>query len=146
ALLRSIARLGDVQPRRVLVQVLHVLDLPAAVYRDRRREPLIEKFALIVADDNHGLRRGLLEFLPERLHGAPALLESFAADLNRGLLGKSRRAFLQKTLEIVGLAPVPVLLVFAIRFRAQIPLLGRRRKQRPVRRSNTQNDFSHSEF
>ena len=49
------------RPGCVLVQVLHVADLAAAVDGDRRRQPGVEELALIVAEDDHRVRRDLVE-------------------------------------------------------------------------------------
>ena len=56
ALLRCVAHFSDVQPRRILMQMLNVLNLLTAVHGDGRRQIFVEKFTLIVADDHHGLR------------------------------------------------------------------------------------------
>ena len=61
-----ITRLGDVQAGLVLVQVLDVSNLAAAIHRDRGRQARVEELALIVAEDDDGIRGDLVEFLPER--------------------------------------------------------------------------------
>ena len=109
-----------------------------------RRQAFVEKLALIVAHDDHGFGRDLLELLAEHFHRPAALRETLAPGLDRRLRRRNPGArSLQQRFVVVGLAAEPVLLVLAIGLRAQIPLLGRRRQQRPVRRSHTQYDFSH---
>ena len=52
------------------LQVLDVADLVAAIDRDRRRQPGVEELALVVADDDHGIRRHLVELPAERVERA----------------------------------------------------------------------------
>src|SRR5689334_6748697 len=123
--------------------MLQVFDLGAAIYGDRRREALIEELPLIVAHDNDGFRSGLPEFPAEHFHCPVALRESLTPRLNRNFGGESGGPLPQQGFIIVRLSAIPVFFVFAIRLSAKIPLLWRGRKQRAVRRSNTQNDIRH---
>ena len=54
--------------------------------------PRVALVPLIVADDDHSLRGHIIEFLPERLHGAPAFREALAPGLDADLAGESRGA------------------------------------------------------
>src|SRR6185295_17273714 len=99
--------------------------------------------ALIVAKDDDRIGRSLLEFLSEYFHRTAALLKTIAADFDGYLIGEPGRTQLHQFFEVVSLAAKPMFLIFAIGFRAQIPLFRRRRQQGPVRRSYTQYDFGH---
>ncbi len=133
---RRVGRLRDVESGRILVEVLHVADLAAAVDRDRRRQPRVEELTLVVAEDDHGIGRDLVELLAERLERGAALHEALTPLLHRDLVRKAGRTRLQQRLVVVGLPAEPVILVLAVGLRAQVPLLRRRREQRPVRRSD----------
>ncbi len=99
ALRRRVARLGDVEAGGIFVQMLHVADLAAAIHGDRRRQARVEELPLIVADDDHGIRGDLVEFLPQRFEGLPAFPEALAPDLHGDLVREPRRALLRGATE-----------------------------------------------
>src|SRR5579863_5522271 len=123
--------------------MLQVLDLRATINRDGRREPFIEKLALIVTDDDHRLGSGFLELLRERFHGLVTLRKTLAPGLHRYFGAKTWGSLPQQRFIVVGLSAIKMLLVFAIDLCSKIPLLGRSGEQRTVRRSDAKNDFCH---
>jgi hypothetical protein len=143
ALGRRIGWLRDVETRRILVEVLHVADRAAAIHRDRGREPGVEELTLVVAEDHHRIRANLVELPPQRLERCPAFRESLTPLLDRDFVRETWLPRFQQRLVIVGLPAEPVILVLTVSFRAQIPLLRRRREQRPVRRSDPEDNFCH---
>src|SRR5437868_7586960 len=104
--------------------MLHVMDLGATVDGDRRRQPRIEELALVVAEDHDRLRLDRFKLLAELIERPATLLEAALADVGFDLRRKAGRTLLQQRVEIVGLAAIPVYLVFAIRLRPQVPLLS----------------------
>src|SRR5678815_1701139 len=64
--------------------------------------------------------------------------------LQPDLLREAGCALLEQRRIVVGLPAEPVILVLAVRLRAEIPLLRRRGQQRSVRRPNPQHDIRHS--
>src|SRR5439155_10990977 len=79
----------------------------------------------------------------QRIERCLAPRVALAPRLDAGLVRKTRGALLDQCVEIKSPSAEIVLLVFAIGLCSKIPLLRRRRQQRPVRRSNTQYDFCH---
>ena len=130
--LRRVGRLGDVQPRCVFVQMLDVADRFAAIDGNRRRQARVEEFALIVADDDDGVRSDLVELVSKGFERRPALHEALATLLHHDLVGEAGRTRLQQPRVVVGLAAEPVVLVLLVRFGAEIPLLRRRGQQRSM--------------
>ena len=83
--------------------------------------------ALIIAENDHGLRGNFGELLRQLIDGRSAARVALSAHFNRDLFGETRRAFLQQSLVVIGFPAIPMRLVFAIGLGAQIPLLRRRR-------------------
>src|SRR5712691_2823930 len=137
---RRIAAFREVQPRRCLVQELHILDRVATEYGDGGRQVFAEELALIVAHDHHGFRGHLFELARQDLHRPPALRMALLSRLQADLAGEPRRAFPKERFKIVGLAAEPMPRVFSIGLCAEIPLIRRRREQRSVRRGESQDD------
>src|SRR5215469_14261561 len=133
---RSVARLRDIQAWLVFVQMLNVADLRSAIDRDGGRQALVEKLALIVADNDHGVRIHLLEFPPERFHRGAAALVTFAPRLDIDLGGEAGRTSVQQRFVIVGFSAKPVSLVLPVGLGAKVPLLGGSGEQGAVRASD----------
>ncbi len=131
-LLRGVGRLGDVQPGRVFIQMLDVADRLAAIDGNRRRQARIEELALIVADDDNGVRGDLVELVSKGFERRTALHEALSTLLHRDLVGESRRTRLQQPRVVVSLAAEPMVLVLFVRLGAEIPLLGGRGQQRSM--------------
>ena len=133
---RHILRLGFVETR-----VQHRL---AVEHGEGRLQFRLEPFVLVVADEHDRIGRRRLEPVGELIERTLAARVPFAprldAVLRRKIVALPQR---QELIEIIGLAAIGMRRIGLIGRRAEVPILGRARQQRPVRRAESEEDLCH---